>query len=258
MRRMRAPAWWRLLRLFAATAAQSSPVSLRRCLRIAAPLTKKDKHSRLGRLDRYHGKLRQQIGELFALRNSHVWLDALQPLVENHNTSPSRALKLAGSDLSPAEIGPKHEMLLRRADLERATLLRQRIDALNVAPGTNVRLLTARLKKTPRFAKSQEAVWTPEVYPIIERAGVNTFRVGVPDGENPIWPLHSLQIVRKALGQKTAAAAPAGPRVDVKVVRAKRLEARNVSEEEQAAAVKAPARAKRAAKPKKVFSPAAW
>ena len=61
-------------------------------------------HARLGRLDRYHGVLRGQLGEIFALRDSHVWADVLQDLVDNHNTSPSRALKAAGPGLAPADI----------------------------------------------------------------------------------------------------------------------------------------------------------
>ena len=103
-------------------------------------------HARLGRLDRYHGLLRGQIGQLFAARNSHVWADSLQDLVDNHNTSPSRALNAAGRGTSPAEVGPDEEELLRLADLNRAAALRQRVDDLGIEPGTKVRLLTAALK----------------------------------------------------------------------------------------------------------------
>jgi hypothetical protein len=35
-----------------------------------------NRHARLSRLDSYHGDLRKQIGQLFALRNSHVWIDS--------------------------------------------------------------------------------------------------------------------------------------------------------------------------------------
>ena len=75
------------------------------------PLTKgqPETHTRLARLDRYHGVLRRQIGNLFARRNSHVWFDALQSLVStcNHNTSPSRVLQL-----TPAMVGPEAELQL--------------------------------------------------------------------------------------------------------------------------------------------------
>lgn len=195
-------------------------------------------HARLGRLDRYHAKMRRQIGEVFALRNSHVWVDVLQELVENHNTSPSRALNAAGADTSPADVGPAEEAILRRADLTRAAQIRRDVDAMRIEPGTKVRLLTSALKEAPRFIKGQEATWTPELYEVVERVGANTFRVAVDPGEKPIWPVHSLQVVRKALGQ----AAQAGPKVVKSVVRARREFEREISPSEQAANLSAPAR----------------
>ena len=200
-------------------------------------------HARLGRLDRYHGVLRRKLGELFAMRDSHVWVDALQDLVDNHNKSPSRPLAVAGRGLSPADIGPEEESKLISADRARAAALRSRVDVLGIEPGTRVRLLTAALKKAPRFIKGQEATWTPELYTVEARAGVNTFQIDVPAGENTIWPAHALQRVTKAVGQERA-----GPKVDVQVERAKRMERRNISEPEQAAALAAPARPKRVPK----------
>ena len=117
---------------------------------------------------------------MFAVRNSHGWVDLLQDLVDNHNTSPSRALNAAGRGTSPAEVGPDEEELLRLADLNRAAALRQRVDDLGIEPGTKVRLLTAALKNAPKFVKGQEATWTPELYTVLGRAGVNTFRIDVP------------------------------------------------------------------------------
>ena len=203
-------------------------------------------HARLGRLDRYHGLLRRQIGEVFAQRNSHVWVDVLQDLVDNHNTSPSRALNAIGRGTAPADVGAADTEILRHADLARAAQLRHDVDTMRVEPGTKVRLLTSALKKAPRFVKGQEATWTPELYEVVERAGTNTFRIAVGPGENPIWPMHSIQVVRKALGQ----ANEAGPKVIKSVVRAQRTEARNISPEEQAAALAAPARARSARAPR--------
>jgi hypothetical protein len=193
------------------------------------PLTKGQPrtHSRLARLDRYHGILRRQIGNLFAIRNSHVWFDALQGLVDNHNTSPSRVLQ----KLSPSMVSPEVEMQLRLGDLNRAGALRARVDDLNIEPGTKVRLLTSRLKTTPRFVKGQEATWTPELYTVAGREGVNSFRINVPSNENPVWPYHALQVVEKTLGQKKQA----GAKIIERVVTAKRIEAHSRSEEEQAA-----------------------
>ena len=198
-------------------------------------------HARLGRLDRYHGVLRGQIGQLFAARNSHVWADVLQDLVDNHNTSPSRALNAAGRGSSPADIGPDEEEQLRAYDLSRAAALRRRVDSLGIEPGVKVRLLTSALKNAPKFVKNQEATWTPELYTVLGRAGANTFRIDVPPSENAIWPFHAIQVIKKSLGQ----AKPAGAKVIKTVVAAKRMEALNISEGEAAAALKAPARAKR-------------
>ena len=61
-----------------------------------------------------------------------------------------------------------------------------------------------------------------------------------------IWPLHSLQVVKKAIEP-----AVEGPKVDKAVVRAQRMEARNISPEEVKVAQEAPARP-RAERAKKV------
>ena len=195
-------------------------------------------HARLGRLDRYHASLRRQIGEVFAARDSHVWIDVLQDLIENHNTSPSRALDAVARGTAPADVGPSEEEVLRHADLQRAAQLRHDVDQMRITPGTKVRLLTSALKRAPRFVKGQEAVWSPDLYEIVERVGTNTFRIVPPPGENTIWPVHSLQIVHKALGQANVA----GPKINKAVVRAQRAFAREISPEEQAANLLAPAR----------------
>ena len=61
-----------------------------------------------------------------------------------------------------------------------------------------------------------------------------------------MWPLHSLQIVRKAL----RSASPSGPVIDKKVVRAQRLEARNIAPSEVKEALEAPARERRERAPR--------
>ena len=112
---------------------------------------------------------------------------------------------------------------------------------MGIVPGTQVRLLTSRLKNAPKHVKGQEATWTPELYSVVERVGANTFKVDVPAGEVSIWPVHSIMPIKKALGQ----AKPAGPKVDKKVVAAKKKEALSISPAENKAALAAPARAKR-------------
>ena len=41
-------------------------------------------HARLARLDRFHRTLRMMLGEMFSVRDSHVWYDALPALIANH------------------------------------------------------------------------------------------------------------------------------------------------------------------------------
>ena len=198
-------------------------------------------HERLARLDHYHGKLRRQLGEIFAQRNSHVWVDVLQDLADNHNSSPSRALDAAGKKTAPVEVTEAKEAKIRLGDFKRATEVRRSVDKMGVVPGTQVRLLTSRLRLAPKHVKGQEATWTPELYVVLERVGPNAFKVDVPAGEVSVWPVHSLQIVKKALGQ----AKPAGPQVDKKVVAAKKKEVFSISPSENEATLAVPAGPKR-------------
>ena len=89
-------------------------------------------------------------------------------------------------------------------------------------------------------------MWTTEIYEVVARAGPNSFIVDVGRGEVPVWPLHSLQIVRKA----HHTASPSGPVVDKAVVRAQRMEARNIAPEEVKESLEAPARARRERAPR--------
>ena len=79
----------------------------------------------------------------------------------------------------------------------------------------------------------------------MRRVGPNSFLVDVPPGEIKVWPLHALQIVRKSLGERKE-----GPVIDKKVVRAQRLESRNISVEENKEALEAPARPRRERAPR--------
>ena len=88
-------------------------------------------------------------------------------------------------------------------------------------------------------------MWTTEIYSVVDRAGPNSFIVDVGPGEVPVWPLHALQIVRKALRDATA-----GPVIDKKVVRAQKLEARNISLDEVKEALEAPTRSRRERAPR--------
>ena len=217
-------------------------------MKIPHEKTEAGTHERLARLDRFHSTLRRMIGEHFALTSSHVWVDALPAIIANYNTRPNRALNAVGKHLAPADIGPEEEQKLRESDLLRSEEVRKLIDESGVGPGSRVRLLYARTKagSKDKFAKSHENLWTTEIYNVLSRAGPNSFLVEVPAGEIPVWPFHSLQVVRKALRSTEQ-----GEKVDKKVVRAQRMERRNISSEEVKEALEAPARP-RSARAKKV------
>jgi hypothetical protein len=120
--------------------------------------------------------------------------------------------------------------------------VREKTDALGIIPGeTQVRLLVRATKDgiKDRFAKSQRAVWTPELYTVLERNGPNSWLIDVPAGDVKIWPSYALKAVDV---DRVKASEKKGPKIDIAVERAKRMEARNISEEEQAAALAAPAR----------------
>ena len=196
---------------------------------IALELGEAGTHERLGRIDRFHGSLRRMIGDWFAATDSHQWYKVLPDLVANYNGRPHSGLsKAVGARVAPADITPALEQKVRLADSTQAADVRARTDAFvrkhNVGPGTRVRLLAARMKgERGKFAKSHEMVWSPDTYSIVARAGPNSFTVDVEPGQVRTWPLHSLQIVTKALKVKKP-----GPKVDKKPVAAQRMEDRNI------------------------------
>jgi hypothetical protein len=195
-------------------------------------------HERLARLDRFHGTLRRMIGDLFALTNSHVWYPYLDLLIENYNERPNRALDPAGEDLAPKDITFQRAQLLRRADSERAALVRSRTNRSGIRPGTMVRLLNSRTAEGQRlrqFGKAHEQAWTSEIYPVIARAGPNSFLVDVPKAEPRVWPVHDL----RAVPTGTVSAPAAGEKVNKKVVAAQRAEYQARSGPEQRAALAA-------------------
>ena len=217
---------------------------------IPIEITEAGTHQRLSRVDRFHGTLRRLIGDEFDRTDSHVWFPHLQAITNNYNTRPSRALVAAGQHLSPSEIGVKEEKLLRADDLARADEVRARIDAKQFPPGTLVRLLHSRTKEGSKASwakKANDISFTREAYPIIGRAGPNSYEVDTPAQEPRTWPHWSLQ---KAVGTASASksVAASGPKVNREVVSAKRIEARNISEDEQAAALASPSRPKREVK----------
>ena len=79
--------------------------------------------------------------------------------------------------------------------------------------------------------KSQRAVWTSEAYTVLSPNGPNSFVVDTPPGEVRIFPHYALLVEPKT--SVAPQRAVGGPKVAIRVERAKRLEERNISEEEQ-------------------------
>jgi hypothetical protein len=118
------------------------------------------------------------IGSQFERTGSHKWFGSLDDIIYNYNHTPNRGLSAAGDGLSPSEISPMKEEILRRADLKRVVILRKKIDKLNIKPGDQVRLLRSRLNPK-KYKKSEDHTFTNKVYKIIRRYGPNSFLVDV-------------------------------------------------------------------------------
>ena len=204
-------------------------------------------HYKLSRTDRFHRTLRHRIGEHFEREQTHRWIDALPDIIANLNETPHQTLtQVLGRPTAPADVTPADEIRIRAEEGMEAQRVRAKSDALGIIPGkTQVRLLVRATKDgaKDRFAKSQRAVWTPETYTVLSRNGPNSWVVDVPAGEVKIWPSYAIRasavVDVRASAVKTSQ--KTGAKIDIAVERAKRLESRNISEEEQAAALAAPA-----------------
>ena len=203
-------------------------------------------HYRLARTDRLHRTLRKRIGEFFEREQSHRWLEALPDIIANYNETPHRTLsEVLGRPTAPADVTPRDEVVIRAAEATEAQQVSLKTDALGIVPGqSRVRLLVKYTKQgVDSYAIGQRAVWTPEIYTVLSRTGPNSWLVDVPPGSVKIWPSYAVKVVEE---DTLVAPTKKGPKVDMTVERARRLEALNISSEEQAAALAAPARARSA------------
>ena len=212
-------------------------------LEIGEPYT----HYRLARTDRFHRTLRTRLGEHFARDDTHQWVEALPAIVTNYNNTPHHTLsELLGEPTAPSQVTLAQEARIRLAEGQQVSDVQHLVDDLNIVPGvTKVRVPVSITKAGIKSgkAKSQRAVWS-KAFTVLSRNGPNSFVVDVPRGEVKIFPHYNLQVepettVPLPVGHK------GGSKVNIRVERAKRLENRNISEEEQVAALAAPAREKR-------------
>jgi hypothetical protein len=201
-------------------------------------------HERLRRLDRFHRTLRLMIGEIMAQRNSHVYIDVFDDIVANYNSRPHRTLsKILGKPTSPIEVTESDELALREYDLTKVERIQNETPDIT---GKKVRILMSRTNygtKSEKTTKSNDQTWSSEIYDVLERVGPNSFRLNTTGLDPRNWPIHSLLVVSGATVQQTPKQASTS--VNRKVIAAQRLESRNISPEEQQAALSAPARPKR-------------
>jgi len=192
------------------------------------------RHNWLSRTNRFHRTLRKMIGDHFARKNTHRYVDVLQDIIQNYNNRPHRTLsEIHGISTTPkeakAELVRAYELGVVRAGF--VSMLNE--NAVEV--GDKVRLLMRMTKKgeTGKLNnKSQADVWSREVYDVVERKGSNMFKVDVPRGEIKFWPSYGLQIVRN-VEQPSMGEVDNKQRVDIEQVRAMRDLDRELPPEER-------------------------
>ena len=204
-------------------------------------------HYRLARTDRFHRTLRKRLGEHFERADTHHWVEALPAIIANYNNTPHHTLReLLGRPTSPSQVTPAQEVEIRIAESRQVGTVRVLADQLQIVPGvTRVRVPVSKTKEgiEDRHSKSQRAVWTSEAYLVLSRNGPNSFVVDAPRGEVRIFPHYALQVEPSTT---VPVQSKGGPKVNIRVERAKDREYRNRSEESQKIALAAPARAQRA------------
>jgi hypothetical protein len=220
-------------------------------------------HMRLARTDRVHRVVREKLGAFFEISKGDRWVDALQDIIKNINDTPHVTMSnILKKKVTPATVTSKQEQIIRTFELSQAKALQDENDELQstgeIQYGrTRCRLLTSKTKAgiMDKFAKSHRNTWTRDTFIILTRNGVNSWVIDVPAGEVSIWPTHSIQILSNDESDRISSAEvddqlankvkDTSKRVNQKAARAARMEERNISEAEQAAALAAPSRPKR-------------
>jgi hypothetical protein len=183
-------------------------------------------HERLARLDRFHGSLRNLIGQVMAKNNNNVWYIYIGAIIKNYNHSRHDSLSRAlFKSTSPASLTAKDELALMKHDYDLTQKIRAEVPKW--PQGTKVRLLYSRTNKgglEKMATKSNNQSFTSEVYEIQERTGPNSYRVNTVGKDPRIWPYHALQVVSAGTIEQ-----PAAKKVNKAVVSAKRMENLNIS-----------------------------
>ena len=238
--------------------------------------TEKYTHYKIRRTDRFHHTLRKKIGELIERTGSDRYIDHLQDIIDNYNSTELTTFNKTIGKKAPKDITEKDEEKIRAEEIERVQKCREATNKLKVILGaTRARLLVSKTKAgaTDKFAKSHRNVWSRDTYLITERNGPNSFVLDVPPGEVKIWPVWALQLLsledsnnavdtpifphsdpqaeaksKRDLAKVVTKSKVHTKHVNMKVIRAKRMEERNISESEQLLNFLAPKNPKRVTK----------
>ena len=176
-------------------------------LEVSAPY----RHGWLSRTNRFHRTLRQRLGEHFARKNTHRYVDVFQEILDNYNNTPHSTLKkilrtpqdapastasrFPASRYSPASITPEDEHKIRQYEMKQLAHTTS-----NIYVGGYVRLEMSKTKKGEMGKisnKGQQDIWTRDVYKVLKKVGVNSYIVDVPPGEIKLWQGYDLQAVEK-------------------------------------------------------------
>ncbi|XP_072028071.1 uncharacterized protein [Amphiura filiformis] len=125
-------------------------------------------HAPLGRIDRFHLTLRTIFERWFLHTGKNNWVDSLPQIIESYNKRVNSAIGIA-----PANTTPDHIEQVRLEDKARAMRVANRVDKLNLTPGTDVRHIVNRVG----FTKGSAPKWSSTVHEIQERVGVDRFKI---------------------------------------------------------------------------------
>jgi len=146
-------------------------------------LTEPKKHAPLGRIDRFHLTLRTILERWFLHTGKNNWIDSLPDIIETYNNRENRAI-----DAAPAKVKSEDVNRVRMEDKARAMRVAERVDKLELSPGTMVRYITNRVG----FTKGSAPKWSSATHKIQKREGVDRFKV---EGLRGTYKHYELQAV---------------------------------------------------------------
>jgi hypothetical protein len=148
-------------------------------------LTEPKNHAPLGRIDRFHLTLRTILERWFLHTGKNNWVDSLPEIIKSYNARESRAIGMA-----PAKTTSKDIERIRLEDKARAMRVAERVDKLQLLPGTSVRHITNKVG----FIKGSAPKWSSTVHEIQSREGVDRFKVKGLQGTYKDYELQAVSV----------------------------------------------------------------